>query len=677
MRDAVQKLNEQIEAVVDTLQPGMQASRRFQLEAREEWGGLVDTSVEMMKPTVLIVLNNAAQMQKMLKSHSSYGSKKLFECDLMEELGNGEWHVRYVDDGKEEKRLKSQLRKLSGGKWIEGTARCKAEKSKELRDQDGLLKQLEHYSTKDERIRVVFIIDEADMSVGSPSRDSNKLARLHFHETSDEINARNIRRGVREHLFGSVSITATPLALYLCTFKPDCNTIKIVETTYNIWTATMNGDAFYSAIGYLGPREDDFTVDLAEEWANAAAVRKDIWEFMQANRKDIEGAGYQWKDCSEDHLGSSDPIADGPRRLGKSPTVAAIRTAATLCGRTIVVHCERVPDEDEPDSGDDDGDSQDEPQDSSYPVTYATWEFGRAAGSGSEQEPPIHLLKRSIPVDSDQYKDAPAVFDFFNALVERSEEESGGDGRRLTPHVVFIDRPDNYVAYENPAHPATNGRFIQRKELEPRFAQRTLKVDYYKQLWLEAEICDEEQWAGHVEEVLRDGVARDIGHGFTMRKRRLKGGGVNVYVRKPGVRATSKDAERILNTIQSMEESTKMAAGDGLNPDLLNISNMITCMVTSGDEFRHGLIITDKVKLTRQQTALQETLTHAHKDVALAIVTYNCREGIRIAFTEKLRQDHLGAKLLHDDVHQKVKNLGGSDSFITDDGMVVIKKKPM
>ena len=67
---------------------------------------------------------------------------------------------------------------------------------------------------------MVFIVDEADQAVGNPSRKGTKTAMLHYH---DEMRVTALTaaavRGLREYIFGSVSITATPAALFICSFK--------------------------------------------------------------------------------------------------------------------------------------------------------------------------------------------------------------------------------------------------------------------------------------------------------------------------------------------------------------------------------------------------------------------------------------------------------------------------
>jgi hypothetical protein len=68
---------------------------------------------------------------------------------------------------------------------------------------------------------MIFIVDEADLALGNPSRKGNKTANLHFHDEVHVTAAEGIEavRGLREYVYGSVSITATPAALFICNFK--------------------------------------------------------------------------------------------------------------------------------------------------------------------------------------------------------------------------------------------------------------------------------------------------------------------------------------------------------------------------------------------------------------------------------------------------------------------------
>eukprot|EP00961_Rhodomonas_salina_P047761 641606-Rhodomonas_salina.1 len=67
---------------------------------------------------------------------------------------------------------------------------------------------------------MVLIIDEADLVVGSPGRRGNASERMHFEEQLAAWRVGSeMARGLRELVFGSVSITATPLALFLSSIK--------------------------------------------------------------------------------------------------------------------------------------------------------------------------------------------------------------------------------------------------------------------------------------------------------------------------------------------------------------------------------------------------------------------------------------------------------------------------
>ena len=722
MEKFVHTLNGRIESIVRKLAPkhGIieidEMVENFALQPKRSWDGVVEKTKSTMKPTVLIVLNNAPQMRKMLESHSSYGNRKFFTCKLVEDLGNDKWKVQYDDGGDTEERTVQQLRGFKRADRRPG-APGKAEKSKELRYQDAFLTQIErHYGKKDGRVRVVFVVDEADISVGNPDRKGNKLAHYHFqfHETNDERNARDTRRGVREYIFGSVSITATPVALYLCTFAKDSSTISFDgedgPQTYNICPAQENGDGFYAAIAYLvGDHEPgEFLVDEPKEWRDAAEFRRRVFEFMQKYEAEIVAAGRQWTDeCRRQGEHSADPENDGKLRLGISPNDVAITAAAAILGRPIRVHFELMPD-DQSDSEDDNSQDSDDLTSSVKPrqvplemlsTLYKPWSFGKAAAGPLGEE--LHVLKHKVDVDPDKFEETPSFdargktveasrhsLEHYNALEETDSANSTEPAtiqRRATPHVTFLDIPDNYVAY--PGNPRANGdAVIERVIVDPRVAKTTPKIELYKRLWtdqLDEELihCTKETWLEWVQDVERNGT-RDIGQGFLMCRNPHSSG---VQVRRPRPNARSPTATSIIQMIEAMETSTRdMNAADGSQPDLDNIKVMIASMMSTDDPYRHALVITDKTKLTRQQKELQTTLVATHEAQPLTVVTYNCVDGTQVAFTKHLREKYLAIKPgsgdlgLLEHAQDMVRQIApGADTEITAGARLQIKKQPI
>jgi hypothetical protein len=94
----------------------------------------------------------------------------------------------------------------------------RARKSADLCVQDGLLKSMQRYGEKEGKRRVIFIMDEADLTVGNPERNKNQGEKW-LYQQRERGDAYGVNRGAREYVFGCVFVTATPQALFMCAWE--------------------------------------------------------------------------------------------------------------------------------------------------------------------------------------------------------------------------------------------------------------------------------------------------------------------------------------------------------------------------------------------------------------------------------------------------------------------------
>ena len=231
--------------------------------------------------------------------------------------------------------------------------------------------RLDQYSRKDGRTRMVLIIDEADLVVGSPGRKGNASERWHFEERM-RMRSGEMARGLRELVFGTVSITATPCALFLCS-------ITTIMCPYC--------DKFFGE--------------------GEGCVRVRHWF-------DSEEGERQMEHCHLAHVACIQLEVEASRGSGH----------ALLCRKCSGTRPLR------PNGGrNSDTESEEEQGESSSSSSLSD------AASDAEEGAPVRAermeaaLTRSVELD-------PAYF-----------ENASSSGRKMKPHVVQADTPDNYVRY--------------------------------------------------------------------------------------------------------------------------------------------------------------------------------------------------------------------------------------
>jgi hypothetical protein len=617
MKDAVVKFNDRVKQIVLSHPDGCQTmAKALTLSVVDDCTATVAAKNDdgFMDPKVLIVLNNATTMKKMLRSYSPTGAKKIYPCRLVAENDDGSWVVQYVHSDDSETRTVSQLRARGRAGKLREQAHiglmCCAEMSSEMRMVPGLLWQMkEIYGEKQGKRRVVFIVDEADLAASNPKRNSNVLARLSFQEkeelhqaTQDAQEAQNaakIRRGAREYVFGSVSITATPQALFMCAF-PAANTVC-------------------SICGDVVDRDD---VDPSKrQGGRILGCEHDDYHFSCLNAK-VRAGGF----CC--NVGLCDEGSSSER------------AAAINDGRAAV--------------------------------------DGAAASSAAAHQ--LAALHRPVVTEDDIEAYTPRL-----------------TNRQLTPHVVSLDVPDNYVSHKCDAEGwPTNCSFVERVNTPPRSAKVTSKLMVYKEYWTEnGRYCTEEEWNECADGVLSDGASIDIGEGFNMCRSNMT---VSIRAEKQSTRSaaaqqifdevakafeTTKQSQRGLDAaaldsdgIQMMIDhmiagtSTTAVAGaaaasgvvpaDSITPPsdisaasqdayAAQLSESAHAQQATSDLYRHALIMTDKTKFTGAQAGLQDKLLELYEADELVVATYNCKTGIVIAFTESAKSsyaDELGTDLV-------------------------------
>ncbi len=180
------------------------------------------SSLTTITPMVYIMLNNPAQMRKLIHGIPG-GRQRWCQVRITRNLGEGKWEVQYLDTMEREVLPEKDIRPSADRKQavLAVGEHMTAYKSDKLRYKESVFAHLtELLGVKDMRARALFIVDEGDLAVGGPNRKANQGDRIHFHETASGAIAKTLgkRRGAREYAYGSVSITATPAALMLCSW---------------------------------------------------------------------------------------------------------------------------------------------------------------------------------------------------------------------------------------------------------------------------------------------------------------------------------------------------------------------------------------------------------------------------------------------------------------------------
>ena len=234
MTSAVMKLNERItdvlknaenvEGFADIIDKVRRCvdSRRFLMEIVTDASKIQADGLAFRSAFVLVSLLNATHLKKMMEPFRK-SRKQWFFASLVQKRGPA-WEVKYHDCSDTEVLAISDIKTSNGKKISPGSGALspgvmvRARKSAELAAQDGLLKAMKKYGEKEGKRRLLFIMDEADLSVGNPERNKNQGEKLMF-QTRERGDLYGENRGAREYVFGSVFVTATPQALFICAWK--------------------------------------------------------------------------------------------------------------------------------------------------------------------------------------------------------------------------------------------------------------------------------------------------------------------------------------------------------------------------------------------------------------------------------------------------------------------------
>ncbi|KAJ1472274.1 hypothetical protein T484DRAFT_1840958, partial [Baffinella frigidus] len=182
----------------------------------------VHAHVKTHRGTALVQLNNPSHLRKLKESYTM-GAQRWFPAKLIARKG-ASWEVQYDGTGETETldlkditRMRGSTRvKITEPESLEQFQSVSARKSDRLRMNDAVFEVMnQEFGLKQAKTRVVFVVDEADLVLGNPDRKSN----VDSEPAMEDTEYIHTRRGLREHVYGAVSITATPAALFICTFK--------------------------------------------------------------------------------------------------------------------------------------------------------------------------------------------------------------------------------------------------------------------------------------------------------------------------------------------------------------------------------------------------------------------------------------------------------------------------
>jgi hypothetical protein len=147
---------------------------------------------------VLVILQNPSQIKKMVYPYRARGTL-WFKATLGNQNAAGQWEVKYIDSDEREYLSDCDIRpgrkKTSAVSKFESGVQVFCKKSQQLCNKQSVFKRMKKYGLKDQHKRVIFVIDEADLSVGNPMRNRNQTEQL-FNQSQIE-NYRGARPRIR------------------------------------------------------------------------------------------------------------------------------------------------------------------------------------------------------------------------------------------------------------------------------------------------------------------------------------------------------------------------------------------------------------------------------------------------------------------------------------------------
>ena len=267
---SIEYLNGRIKTFLLTQGMAEQDCSRYLLKCRQSVEDIEFKDDDTMDAQVLIVLFNVTQLRKIAVRVKS--RRKWHNCVLLQKRGVNSWKVKVenlfgmskVFDNINDTNIKRKGLKNKSDLTVGDTGQVKL--NSDQCTGSCLLKQLgDRDLLKDEKFRVTFLIDEADLATSRPSRNgtggerlissdsfshltpakspANKSSKQQLAYSSssssdsssddsdfddeekdadddgDQIKLWAERRGISEHIFNTISITATPMAIMSCSFS--------------------------------------------------------------------------------------------------------------------------------------------------------------------------------------------------------------------------------------------------------------------------------------------------------------------------------------------------------------------------------------------------------------------------------------------------------------------------
>ena len=222
------------------------------------------------------------------------------------------------------------------------------------------------------------------------------------------------------------------------------------------------------------------------------------------------------------------------------------------------------------------------------------------------------------------------------ALYITSDEVSS----RIKSNIIPIDVPNNYLNYDKVNE---YGRYILREMLPARPNQNKTMYPFYKKaathgvLGMGASMT-EAAWMLMENRVRHTGHKEDFEmHGGFFSMMRNKTGSLVVQPRRRSAEGgKTKEIWNVIKRSHNKERKVNGKSNCAITLDGENIIKMVNHMLDDEENYRHGLVITDKTKQVQQQSTLADWVCNKFKQRSLVVITWNCN-AIRVLFTDQFK----------------------------------------
>jgi hypothetical protein len=696
MTNAINDINARVDKSLKTNFPDMTETerKRFQLDVRVK---VEDVRIERarmknsenakitMRPQVLICLNNVTQLRKLGKEvkvrkqkyrcvikniQKSRSGLKKFLVEIHEAPFHGK--TLWVETGRVEPRGHRRSRAKPTGKRkdrLRKHAPCTVKLTPEQRTDKSLLEHLRGCGMKKgDKYRATLLIDEADLTVGDVHRTGNKGTRMLYDderpnlaagraaseesenrtteddedsEDEDEVddlvtkNARKAlrafierRKGLQDWVFATMSITATPVALFMNSFAGAEGQI--------CWCCGLPVDV--KTPHYIcerhGTRTNRRGCERVFHLDCIANMAENVVPGLRHAMLQVPGLTPEKRIYWERVRDEWNPWAN--------ESGFVLNPGHNVCG--FCPHCvnqsARVPDDD----------VQHQAIVRAGAI-FDTLPSENSDGSSSEvsrlDQHAVQLLDEHNP---DLVRQILLETDPETRLVKQT---SDADARKIKPHLVIGDKPQNYMRYAEQEHSAdqalsrANINYIVRREVDERINTKPVALTSFYEEMLKQDFLLA-RYKPDVSAYLRDvraaseaqkGKRHYIDHSggwyfLTPKNARV------AQIKTPTKKHCSDRTKFLIGQARANREIVNQLNREhrGARADGPNIKVMVDDMLTTPNPqgYRHGLVITSSTRRIAQMNGIRDFLITEYADHNLVAASFNGK-GISIRLTEALK----------------------------------------